>query len=139
MQGYNCAQATAAPFAEDLKLDVALLLGAAAGFGAGMGGLRSTCGAVSGMVLVAGLAAGDYPPEDTAAKKALYELVEGMHHEFVKCHGSDCCSELLKKAAIIPLPDPSERNAEYYKRRPCVRFVITAAEIIERDLLTRPR
>lgn len=137
MQGYNCAQATAAPFAEDLKLDVTIVLRAAAGFGAGIGGLRSTCGAVSGIALVAGLMAGNYPPDDLAAKKALYDWVKGMHHEFVRCHGTDCCRELLEKSAIEPLSNPSERTAEYYRIRPCVRFVVTAAEILERELLTR--
>jgi C_GCAxxG_C_C family probable redox protein len=137
MQGYNCAQATVAPFADDLKVDVSLLLHAAAGFGAGMGGLRNTCGAVSGMAFVAGLATGDYSPTDKASKKALYDLVKKMHNEFVECHGTACCKDLLKKAAIEPLPDPSERTAEYYKARPCVRFVITAADILARSIPTK--
>jgi C_GCAxxG_C_C family probable redox protein len=136
MQGYNCAQATVAPFAETLKVDLAQALRVAAGFGAGMGGLRQTCGAVSGMVLIAGLMEGSYPPNDTASKKALYDVIKKMQSEFVNCHGTTCCKELLKKAAIDPPLDPSQRTAEYYRARPCVRFVVTAAEIVERTLLT---
>jgi C_GCAxxG_C_C family probable redox protein len=138
MQGYNCAQSTAAAFAEDFGLEVQLVLRTNAGFGGGVGGLRETCGAVSGMVYVAGLHAGAYAPDDLAAKTALYDWVKGMIREFVDQHGTTCCRELLEKASCPVRPDPSERNAEYYAVRPCARFVATAAEIISRTLRTPP-
>lgn len=55
LRGYNCAQSTAAAFAEDCGLEVDAVLTMMAGFGAGLGGLRETCGAVSAMAYVAGL------------------------------------------------------------------------------------
>jgi len=137
MQGYNCAQATAAAFAGDFGLDEALVLKALAGFGAGIGGLRGTCGAVSAMVHVAGLRAGSYPPADLEAKKALYDLVKQMVAEFAEQNGTTCCAELLAKTSCTPLPDPSKRNAEYYAMRPCAELVASAAEIAARTLLKR--
>lgn len=134
MQGYNCAQSIAAAFAGDFGLEEAMALKMTAGFGAGMGGLRGTCGAVSGMVFVAGLKAGAYAPEDRGAKKALYDLVKDMVLEFSNLHGTTCCAELLRKASCLPKPEPSERNADYYSKRPCVRFVASTAEIISRTL-----
>jgi C_GCAxxG_C_C family probable redox protein len=61
-QGYNCAQSTAVAFADDFALDRGWMLRMTAGFGAGMGGLRETCGAVSAMAFVAGLQMGGYAP-----------------------------------------------------------------------------
>ncbi len=136
MQGYNCAQSTAAAFADDFGLEASLVLRSTAGFGGGMGGLRETCGAVSAMVYIAGLHAGTYGPEDLTAKKALYDLVKRMVQEFSEQHGTTCCRQLLEKAACLPSPDPSERNTEYYAKRPCARIVASAAEIISRTLLS---
>jgi C_GCAxxG_C_C family probable redox protein len=134
MQGYNCAQATAVPFAGAFGIEAALVLRSMAGFGGGMGGLREICGAVSAMVYVAGLHAGGYAPGDIAAKMALYDLVKTMVREFSEVHGTTCCRELLEKASCVPNPDPSERNVEYYATRPCARIVASAAEIISRNL-----
>lgn len=133
-QGYNCAQATAAAFAADCGLDATTVLKAMAGFGAGMGGLRETCGAVSAMVYVAGVRAGDYAPNDNAAKTALYEVVTVMVGKFAEQYGTTCCRELLKRAECHPKTEPSERTPEYYAERPCARFVASAAEIIEKAL-----
>lgn len=134
-QGYNCAQAAAVAFAADFGLDEVTVLKAMAGFGAGMGGLRETCGAVSAMVYVAGLHAGDYAPADNVAKKALYDRVKRMVEEFSALYGTTCCRELLKKADCLPKTDSAERNAEYYAVRPCARFVASAAEILEKTLV----
>lgn len=133
-QGYNCAQATAAAFAEQFNMDGQTVLRLMAGFGAGMGGLRGTCGAVSAMVFLAGAAAGNYAPNDRDAKKALYDRVKHMVGEFSKRHGTTDCGELLRAATIQPAPDPSERTPAYYAQRPCARFVATAAAIITENL-----
>src|SRR5512142_3384750 len=85
-QGYNCAQSVAAAYADEFGLDVATALKMTAGFGGGMGGLRETCGAVSGLVFIAGLQLGDYAPNDNDAKKQLYALVKRAVHEFVEAH-----------------------------------------------------
>jgi C_GCAxxG_C_C family probable redox protein len=131
-QGYNCAQATAVAFADDLGLEEETIVKLMAGFGGGMGGLRGTCGAVSAMVFAAGAFAGCYPPNDRAAKKALYDKVKQMIREFVEKHGTTNCRELLRSASCAAAPDPSERTEEYYAKRPCARFVATAADIIAR-------
>ncbi len=133
-RGYNCAQATAVVFAADFGLDPAVVLQLTAGLGGGIGGLRETCGAVSAMALLAGLAAGPYAPDDHAAKTALYDLVKRWHAEFVKRHGSACCRELLERAGISPDAQPTRRDADYYAKRPCPRLVASAAELVARSL-----
>ncbi len=137
--GNNCGQATAAPFAADYGLDADLVARAMAGFGAGMGGLRETCGAVSAMVFVAGLHAGAGVADDHAKKRTLYRLVKQVCGEFKLVHGTTVCRELLAKASVIPGKEPQERSADYYAKRPCAQFVATAAEILERQLSSPER
>jgi C_GCAxxG_C_C family probable redox protein len=129
-RGYNCAQSTAVVFADDFAIDRGWMMKLTAAFGGGIGGLRTTCGAVSAMAVVAGLHMGGYPPDDIAAKTALYEIVQRMHADFVARHGSACCRELLERAGIKPEADPSGRSADYYDSRPCAGLVASAAEII---------
>lgn len=133
-RGYNCAQSTAAAFAEDFGLDESCLLKLTAGFGAGIGGLRETCGGVSAMALLAGLHTGAYAPDDLETKTSLYDLVQRMHTEFVARHGTDCCRLLLERAGVAAEAHPARRDAAYYAARPCADLVASAAEIIARHL-----
>ncbi len=132
--GYNCAQSTAAAFAECADLGPQTVFTAMAGFGGGIGGLRETCGAISGMVWALGTIEGAYDPLDTEAKTAFYESIRGAIEEFKGKFGTICCRELLLKAECIPQPDPSVRNAEYYAKRPCAHFIQAAAEIAARKI-----
>jgi C_GCAxxG_C_C family probable redox protein len=127
--GYNCAQSTALAFAEALCLDEKTIIGALSGFGGGIGGMRETCGAITGMVFVLGLANGGYEANDADAKTAFYARVREAVGEFTGQFGTINCGELLLKANCIAKPDPSVRNAEYYAKRPCAHFVRLAAEI----------
>ena len=51
-QGYNCAQSVFAAFAEELGLSEAAALRLPSAFGAGLGRMRGTCGAFSGLALI---------------------------------------------------------------------------------------
>ena len=63
MQGYNCAQSVVAAFGDLFpEVDTEQLLKVAASFGGGMGRLRMTCGAVTGMFMLAGLENGSSTP-----------------------------------------------------------------------------
>ena len=58
---YNCCQAIVCAYCEELGLSEDVAFKLTEGFGSGMGGLRDTCGAVTGMFFVISLAnsAGD--------------------------------------------------------------------------------
>ena len=45
-RGYNCAQIVLCSYAEELGIDEETLFRISEGFGAGMGGMMQTCGAV---------------------------------------------------------------------------------------------
>ena len=131
-KGYNCAQSTAAAFAEDAGLNEDTITAMMAGFGGGVGGTREMCGAVSGLVWALGIAQGNYDPLDNDAKTEMYKNVREAIGEFTEKFGTTNCRELLLKADCLPKPDPSVRNAEYYATRPCAHFVEAAAGIAAR-------
>ncbi|MBE6678653.1 MAG: C_GCAxxG_C_C family protein [Ruminococcaceae bacterium] len=126
----NCAQAVFAAFADKMGLDRVYALKLASSFGGGMGRLREVCGAVSGMFMVAGALYG-YDYNDDEKKKEHYALIQKLAAKFTAEHGTIICRDLLKIASEVPSPIPTKRDAEFYKARPCVRFVETAARLTE--------
>jgi hypothetical protein len=59
-----------------------------------------------------------------------YKVVQQFAESFRKEHGSLICAELLKLKKGAPLSyEASERTTEYYKTRPCVNQIISAAKI----------
>jgi C_GCAxxG_C_C family probable redox protein len=136
LNGYNCAQAVAVAFSDLTGLDEQLSARLASSFGGGMGRMREVCGAVSGMLMVAGVLYGYDTPGDDAVKKAHYTLVQNLSGEFREKNGSIICREILKNPPSDPAPSP--RTAEYYASRPCARMVYTAANILEAYIKDHP-
>lgn len=136
LKGYNCAQAVAVAFSDVTGLDEALSARLSSSFGGGLGRLREVCGAVSGMAMVAGVLYGYDDAQDSAGKKAHYALVQQLAGEFRQQLGSIICRELLNNPPSDPTPSP--RTAEYYAQRPCARFVMTAAQILDDYIAKNP-
>ena len=128
--GYNCAQAVAGAFAEDMGLPLETVTKLASGFGGGMGGMRETCGAVTGMLMAAGMKWGYSDVENLDIKTAHYARTRKLIEVFKREHGTIVCRELLEHLGELK-KDPSARTAEYYKQRPCVLFVETAARLLD--------
>ena len=133
-EGYNCSQSVVAAYADIYGYTTEQALMMSASFGAGIGRMRETCGAACGMFLLAGLQTGCTDPKDAAGKGANYAVVQDMAAKFAQINGSIVCADLLglreKKDTGIGAPvQPQERNAEYYKKRPCVEMVRSAAQI----------
>ena len=91
-QGYNCAQAVALPFCEEMGLDAAIVKRATEGFGAGMGGRTQTCGALSGAVFVAGMLCAS--PDDPTSKMDTYQVCAKMSEAFVAHCGGGVCATI---------------------------------------------
>ena len=93
-RGYNCAQIVLCSYAEELGIDVETLFRISEGFGAGMGGMMQTCGAVTAMFMALGLAnsSGDLQACDT--KTQTMKKVRELAAEFEKKNGSIVCREL---------------------------------------------
>ena len=130
-QGYNCSQAVAAAFSDEIGIDRGRLLKMASSFGGGMGRMREVCGAVSGMFFVAGALYGYDDPKDPQAKKEHYARIQELAAQFKAENGSIICRELLGQEGKDTNPNPSVRTLEYYKKRPCAKMVGTAAQLME--------
>ena len=132
LSGYNCAQAVVGAFAEELGTEEAMAARMTAALGGGLARQREVCGAVLGMGIVLGLAAGEFDPDDRGAKTDLYRRTQAICARFAEENGSIICRELLsgeKRGG-----DPSERTEAYYKKRPCAELVAFAAELLEQAL-----
>ena len=129
LQGYNCAQAVAVAFCDVTGLDPDQTAKLMSSFGGGMGRMREVCGAVSGMLMVAGHLYGYCDPADEVAKKNHYALVQELAGKFREQAGSIVCREILKNPPSDPAPTP--RTEEFYKQRPCARLVVLAAQILD--------
>lgn len=130
--GFNCAQSVFCAFSDVTGFDEKTSLRLASSLGAGIGGAREVCGALTACAMVLGLVKGYDVPDDLALKRAHYarvtELLDGFRSEF----GTVVCRELLRDLKLSNVP--SERTPDYYRQRPCVKFIRYAAELLDEAL-----
>jgi C_GCAxxG_C_C family probable redox protein len=93
--GLNCAQAVVSAFSEELKYDSNMALSISCGFGAGMGRLQETCGAVTGSYMVLGIVNSGKFIDNKDRKEATYAMVQKFSDKFKQIHGTTDCSSLL--------------------------------------------
>lgn len=129
--GCNCAQAVFGAFCDVTGIDFDTAMKLSSSFGGGMGKMREVCGACTGAFAVAGALWGYTDVNDSKAKKEHYALVRRIADEFKAKHGTIICDALLKGIANTKGEDPAERTPEYYAVRPCCRFVMDVAEILD--------
>lgn len=135
LQGYACSQAVALAFSDITGVDEKLISKIMLPFGGGVGRLRLTCGAVSGMVAVVGMifASPENTPEN---KKQTYAIVQELCGKFKAETGSLICAELLSgmKVPVEVGGNAEPRTVEYYRKRSCGDMVALATQIIEEYL-----
>ena len=131
IKGYNCSQAVVGAFCDVTGQDLETALKVSSSFGAGMGKMRSVCGAVTGMFIVAGLVYGNTEPGDKE-KGDHYARIQELAESFKAKYDTIICLDLLKGLKTDTKPQPAERNEEYYKVRPCLRFVEEACDILDK-------
>lgn len=137
-EGCNCSQAVFVAFCDVTGMDCETALKLSSSFGGGMGRMREVCGACSGMFMSAGLLYGYSSKDDDKEKAEHYKRIQLLAEQFKAEHGTIICRELLKNLSVTNSPVPEKRTEEYYKVRPCVRFVRTAAEILDRYIAENP-
>lgn len=93
-QGYNCAQAVCAVFADRTGLDEDMLFRLSEGFGAGTGNLQGACGALSAAVILAGLYNSGGKDSEKLTKGSTYKLAAKLNNEFTERVGSIYCKDI---------------------------------------------
>lgn len=101
---YNCAQAVTQAFADQIPVEAETLKKLGAGYAAGMGCMESTCGALIGAVMVAGVIT-----NGKGTPRISKELLQSFQE---KC-GATICKDLKGVETGVPLcPCPEcVRNA----------------------------
>lgn len=130
-EGYNCAQSVLGAFSEEVGLSRENAFKLASSFGGGMGRLREVCGAVSAMFMIISLKEGYTSPTDNAAKAEQYKKIQALAEKFKSENETIICRELLENVKTKKGSEPEERTKQYYKVRPCEKFVGDAAAIME--------
>lgn len=119
--GFNCAQAVALPFCEELGMPSSAAAKALEGFGGGMGGYELVCGALSGAIFVAGLVLSDGNLEHPNSKRQTYAICTQINDAFKKECGSHFCPQIKGRDTGVPL-------------KTCEQCVLAAVSIAERVL-----
>lgn len=132
-KGFLCAPAVLSTYSEQFGLEKALALKIACGFGAGIGRMGRTCGAVTGALMVIGLKHGQANLADVESREKTYKLVKEFVDKFTALHGSIECKELIG----YDLSDSGElklaRESGVFGNK-CPSFVYDSACILE-DIL----
>jgi C_GCAxxG_C_C family probable redox protein len=131
--GFSCSQAICTAYFQTFGIDRVTARKVSCGFGAGIARSGNLCGAVSGAIMVIGLAYGMARSGDVAAKEKTYRAVNDFLREFTRRNGSTDCTPLIG----FDLSDPSQLEMAKEKKAvmtKCPRFVRDAAEILD-DIL----
>ncbi len=135
IEGYNCAQCIFVSFAHRFGIDDDTAKKISAGLGGGVGRMREICGAVSASAMVLGDICAAMEGADQESKGRNYEIVREFAERFTEKHGSVVCREILGlQEKMEPTPMPDARTEEYYKQRPCLGVIFTAASVLEQML-----
>ena len=130
-EGLNCAQAVFVAFSDVTGMDKETAMRLSSSFGGGMGRMREVCGSCSAMFMIAGILYGLGEGFTDEEKATHYKRIQYLADKFKEEHETIICRELLKGLKVTNDPTPEKRTKHYYKVRPCVRFVRTAAKILD--------
>lgn len=134
--GFSSAQAICQAYGEEFGLSRETAGGIAAGLGAGVARTDNLCGAVSGAILIIGLALGGDIGDPRPARMRTYTAVQDFIAAFTAAQGSISCTALLG----YNLHNPEEvamAHASGAVARVCPVLIRTAADLLEEMLSQR--
>lgn len=92
-KGYNCAQAVACAFCQQLGRGEKEVFELMEAFGFGMGTM-GTCGVVSAMAAVVGMKESDGNLDSPGTKKVCYKKMKELTEKFIEMNKSTICREI---------------------------------------------
>jgi len=129
-QGANCAQAVLSAFAKEHALDEKQAMNLAACFGAGIGRLGFTCGAVTGACMVLGLRHGQDMADGLEGRNRVYGMVQDFAGRFRERFGQLDCAALTSCDLTSPTGRQSFADRGLHAGL-CSSLVAGAVEILE--------
>lgn len=128
--GLNCAQSVLTAYTNEFKLDNSAALAVTCGFGAGMGRLQETCGAVTGSFMILGIYNCREYSDNHERKERTYSMIQRFADEFKSIHGAIDCKTLLKCDLRTEDGQSKMRNANL-QEKVCERCISDSIRIIE--------
>ncbi len=129
-EGFCCSQAVFSTYAEHWGFDREVFLKISDAFGAGIGGMAATCGAVTGAIMTIGLKHGRTHPDDDEAKQKTRTLVKEFVKRFTERNGSIECKQLLGVDISIPeAMELAEKKGLFDTL--CPKLIESAVDILE--------
>ena len=101
--GMNCSQSVVMAYSNLLGADSKTIFRATEGFGLGMGGMRSVCGAVTGLFMLLGLKNSSGNTKINTKAETL-KLVKEAADKFKNINGSIICAELKGQTGLKTVP-----------------------------------
>ena len=136
MNGCNCCQSVLAAFTDVTGLDEAESMRIGGGFGTGTG-TGELCGAITGAVMVLGMAVPVAPDNPAAGKREAVALSKDFQARFREKFGALRCQELLPLRYEPDDATPSAKRLGLTAQQHCRIMIVTAAEITEAMLKER--
>ncbi len=130
---YSCAEAVVLAGQEFLGSRYRLPSSAASVLGGGIAGKGMTCGALTGALLLVGLAHGRRCPQEEDQHQRALEMACSILERFKKEHGTWTCEGLTG----YDLNNPSDREmfgSDPRRRERCRSYVETAGRLLEEVL-----
>jgi len=130
---FNCAQSVFAPFATQFGIPETDAFKISCPFGAGMGRMQETCGAVTGAFMVLGLKYGKFIAEDKDSKEITYEKVHEFSNKFKDLNQTLTCRNLI--GVDLNTKEGMElAHAKDLFEKLCVKYIEDAVRILEKVL-----
>lgn len=137
LSGYNCAQAVLWSFCDMFGIPPDTALKIACGLGAGMARRQEVCGAVTGGILVLGLAHGRGDGEERTATELTYNKTQELMRRFEAKHGTCNCRQLLDGCDIATEEGRKafvDRDLLNRTCNPCVQTVVAILEEMTKSI-----
>lgn len=129
-EGFCCSQAVFSTYARQWGMEPEIFLKIGDAFGAGIGGLASICGAVTGAIMAIGLKYGRTRPEDEEAKQKTRSLVKTFVKQFEERNGSIECKRLLGVDISIPQGMELAEKKGFFETL-CPKLIEDAVDILD--------
>jgi len=135
--GFNCSESVLLTLTKEFDKPTNLIIPSiATGFGGGIGRTGSTCGALTGAIMVVGLIVGRNKPSELEKRDTVYELASKMITDFEKEFGSSLCKNLTK--CDLRTPEGYEKfHSEKIRETVCLKFVKWSANYAIRLMRNR--
>ncbi len=132
--GNNCAQSALLSFTDFLKIDSDTAKNIASGFGAGMGRLQGTCGAITGAYMVFGLYNVNKSSDSTEKNEKTYQRIQNFDKKFTQINGTTEC-RLLINCDLNTKEGKDEFKRKNLKKIVCEKCIKDSINLIEELLI----